>query len=233
MKLFQRIVFAALLAGLLAGAAMAAIQQWKVVPLILEAEAYETAALNAHELTAPAHDAVAWAPLDGAERIAYTVGADLLASVGFALLLAATAVLSGIEITTRNGVVWGLAGFLAFQLWPALGLPPELPGMPAADLGARQIWWWATALSAAAGFFAIARFRNWTAIGIAAVLLLLPHIVGAPQPPEEPSAVPAHLATAFAAAALATGAVFWLSVGPLLGYFTARFAQSSARRVLA
>ena len=35
MKLFQRIFFAALLAGLVSGAAMTALQQWKVAPIIL------------------------------------------------------------------------------------------------------------------------------------------------------------------------------------------------------
>ena len=34
MALFQRLFFAVLLAGLISGAAMAALQQWRVVPLI-------------------------------------------------------------------------------------------------------------------------------------------------------------------------------------------------------
>ena len=38
---FQRLFFAVLLAGLISGAAMAALQQWRVVPLIVAAEAYE------------------------------------------------------------------------------------------------------------------------------------------------------------------------------------------------
>ena len=41
MALFQRLFFAVLLAGLISGAAMAALQQWRVVPLIIAAEAYE------------------------------------------------------------------------------------------------------------------------------------------------------------------------------------------------
>jgi predicted cobalt transporter CbtA len=40
MKLFQRIFFAAVLAGLAAGLAMSAVQQWRVAPLILAAEVY-------------------------------------------------------------------------------------------------------------------------------------------------------------------------------------------------
>ena len=234
MKLFQRIFFAAVLAGLAAGLAMSALQQWKVTPLIVEAELYEAAAPAAehtHAEGTPAHehDPEAWAPQDGAERIFYTVLANVLGCIGFALLLAAASVLSGLPITAANGVIWGIGGFVAFQLAPAMGLPPELPGMPAADLGARQLWWWGTALAAGAGLLALARLRNWLGIGIAALLLLAPHVLGAPQPAgEDTSVVPAHLATAFAAAALATGALFWLTVGPLLGWLSERFDHRQA-----
>jgi cobalt transporter subunit CbtA len=234
MKLFQRIFFAAVLAGLVAGIAMAALQQWKVAPLILEAEVYETAAPaeHSHEAGTPAHehDEEAWAPQDGPERIFYTVLADILVSIGYALVLAAVAVLGGFEITARNGILFGLAGFVSVQLAPALGLPPEMPGMAAADLGARQLWWVATVLATAAGLFAVAKFRNIGAVAAAAVLMLLPHVIGAPAVPDEPTAVPAHLATAFAASAFAASALFWLTVGPLLGWFSERFARTAATR---
>lgn len=227
MKLFQRIFFAAVLAGLAAGIAMAAVQQWKVAPLIVEAELYEAAAPTAHShddataVAAHSHGEEAWAPQDGAERIFYTVLADVLVGMGFALLLAGVSVLAGIPITARNGVVWGLGGFVAFQLAPALGLAPELPGMAAADLVARQVWWVGTALATGAGLLAIAKFQSWTAIGAAAALILVPQIIGAPQiAGDHATAVPAHLATEFAAVALAAGAVFWLLCGPLLGYFS-------------
>ena len=125
-------------------------------------------------------------------------------------------------------MLWGLAGFLVFQLAPAFGLPPELPGMPAADLLSRQIWWWGCALATATAIFGIARFRNWPAIIIGGILVLIPHVIGAPPQPEEVSTVPAHLATSFAASALGTGALFWLSVGPLYGWLVERLAQRPA-----
>jgi cobalt transporter subunit CbtA len=236
MKLFQRIFFAAVLSGLAAGVAMSAVQQWQVTPLILEAEVFESAAPAAepaghsHEAGAPAHehDADAWAPQDGAERVFYTVLANLLNSIGFALLLGAVAVLAGLEITARNGIVWGLAGFAAFQLAPAFGLAPELPGMVAADLGARQLWWWATAIATGLAALGIAKFRNWPAVVVGAALILAPHIFGAPLAPDEPTAVPAHLATEFAAKSLGAGAVFWLVVGPLFGWLNERFARMPA-----
>ena len=238
MKLFQRIFFAAVLSGLAAGLAMSAVQQWRVVPLILEAENYESgAADHTHEPGTPAHshagelpdghvhDADAWAPQDGVERTFYTVLANTLGGIGFAFLLVAVSVLAGLPITARNGIIWGIGGFAAFQLAPAIGLPPELPGMAAAELGIRQAWWLGTALATGAGLIVLAKLRNWTGLGMAAVLVLAPHVIGAPAAPDDASVVPAHLATSFAANALATGALFWLLAGPLLGWLNERFAR--------
>ena len=250
MKLFQRIFFAAVLAGLAAGLVMSALQQWKVVPLILAAEVYESAEpvaehehaaastdagapaeeAHSHEAATEAHehDENAWAPQDGFERTAYTVLADILGCLAFALILVAASVVFKIEITTANGLVWGLCGWIVFHLAPAFGLPPELPGMPAADLAARQTWWWGTAIATAAAFLLVAKWRNSAAIAIAAALILVPHIIGAPAQPEEASAVPAHLATAFAASALTVSAVFWLLVGPLIGFFNELLSRADA-----
>jgi cobalt transporter subunit CbtA len=233
MALFQRLFFAVLCAGLLSGALMASLQQWQVVPLILAAEVYEgagPAAAHDHAAETTAaheHGEDEWAPADGFERSAYTVAATILASIGFAFALSAASLLTGFAVTARNGVLWGLAGFLVFQLAPALGLPPELPGMPAAEVVPRQIWWLGTALATATALYGIARFSNWGAIVIGAVLVLLPHLIGAPQPPHEPSGVPAHLATQFAAATLFTGCVSWLALGAAYGYFMDRMGAAA------
>ena len=226
MQLFQRIFFAAVLAGLVGGAAMGALQQWRLAPLILEAEVYETA--SEHDTATPAHEHAddAWAPAAGAERMLFTVAATLLAALGFAFTLAAASVLSGMEVTARNGAIWGLSGYAVFQLAPAFGLPPELPGMPTADLVARQVWWWGAALATATAIFGIARFRNWAAVVIGILLILLPHVIGAPQAArEQASAIPAHLATAFAANTLVIGAAFWIALGLLYGTLTEHFSR--------
>jgi cobalt transporter subunit CbtA len=235
MGLFQRIFFAVLLAGLISGTAMAAMHQWRVTPLIVAAEIYETAApelaAHEHEAGTPAHDhgGDEWAPQDGFERIAYTVAGDVFVALGFAFMVAAASVLTGLPVTAANGVLWGLAGFAVFQFAPALGLPPELPGMPAADVVPRQIWWAGTALATATAIYGVARFRNIVAVALAVALVLAPHVIGAPQVEgEHASAVPAHLAAAFASATLFSGAVFWLILGPLYGYFVERFARAPA-----
>ena len=92
-----------------------------------------------------------WAPQDGFERTAFTLAANVLTGIGFALLLIAVSELAGGIVDWRQGVFWGLAAFAVFTLAPGLGLPPELPAMPAAELGPRQVWWVATALSTAGG----------------------------------------------------------------------------------
>lgn len=233
MRFFQRMFFAAVLAGLVAGAAMAGLQQWRVAPLILEAEVYEDAEAAAvapgdHAAMGEHEHGEDWKPANGVERIGLTVGADVLAALGFGLLLAAASVLTGIEVTARNGVLWGLAGFAVFQLAPAFGLPPELPGMPAADLVARQIWWWGCAIATATAIFGMAKFPSWPAMVVGIVLILLPHVIGAPPQPDDASSVPAHLATSFAASALGVGAAFWMLLGPLYGYLFERFGRTAA-----
>src|SRR5258706_524177 len=73
----------------------------------------------------------------------------------FALVLAALFAFRtghGVDgIRWHEGLVWGLAGFTVFTLAPGLGLPPQLPGVPAAPLLSRQIWWVLAALAAAGG----------------------------------------------------------------------------------
>src|SRR5712671_5672692 len=149
MPVFRRLLYAALCAGLLSGIVAAGAHQIGTVPLILEAETYEEAAQHAtaqahtHDNPGAAHDnaEAGWAPENGIERALYTLAADLLAAIGFALLLAAGFTLRGGAVTWREGLFWGLAGFATFTLAPGLGLPPELPGTEAAPLFERQLWW--------------------------------------------------------------------------------------------
>ena len=89
--------------------------------------------------------------------------------------------------------MWGLAGFVVFTAAPGLGLPPELPGMPVADLTARQTWWIATAAATAGGLCLLAfRSAAWAAV-LGLALIALPHLIGAPLAPESHSEVPAAL----------------------------------------
>lgn len=241
MTIFRNVVFLAAVAGLLASLVMTALQAYATVPLILKAEIYENAGGEAagHDHGAPAADAAApaaeatapmaseaapaaeaeegWAPADGFERFAFNFLANVVSGIGFALVLVAVSEFAGGISSWRSGVLWGFAGFAVFTLAPGLGLPPELPAMPAADLEARQIWWIATVIATAAGLWLIA-FRGtvlFSVIGVA--LIVAPHIIGAPQPVSHDSPIPADLHHQFVVATTVTNLIFWALLGGLVG----------------
>ncbi len=227
--MFRRILLSALVAGLLSGLALTLVQSARVLPLVLAAEAYEAEALpHSHAGQAEPHDdqGEAWMPAPGLERLAYTLMNNLLLAVGLALLLCA--VLAWREVTGwGQGLAWGVAGFVAVNLAPAAGLPPELPGMAAAELAARQIWWLATAAASATGLALMLLRREWPLRLGGALLILAPHVVGAPHPPPgSASAVPASMAAEFAAASLATNLIFWSLLGVLAALSVGRFRET-------
>jgi cobalt transporter subunit CbtA len=247
MSIFRNVVFIAAIAGLLASLVMAAMQSFSTDPLILKAETYENAAEPAHDhgalatdATAPAsseaapvvaaheheHDEGGWAPADGFERFAFNFLANIISGFGFALILVAVSEFAGGISGWRSGVLWGFAGFAVFTLAPGLGLPPELPAMPAADLGARQVWWVATVAATAAGLALIA-FRGTVLLSILGVTLIVaPHIVGAPRPESHESPIPADLHHQFVVASTVTNLIFWALLGGLVGAIRTRFSGS-------
>lgn len=223
------IVFRAVQAGLAVGLIVAVVHQLWTVPLIQRAETYEQAAATAHDDGAGAaghdHDGGGWKPAEGLERIAFTALGDILTAIGFALLLSGAYVLSGRGVAWREGVLWGLAGFAALSLAPSLGLPPELPGMPATALGPRQTWWIATAALTAAGLALLVLHRRPWSAALAVLLIAAPHLWGAPAPSSAASAVPDSLWRSFVIAATATNLLSWLLLGALTGYLHRRDAR--------
>src|SRR3981189_465472 len=159
MSLFRSIVFSAAVAGLVVGTAVTVVQQFGTVPLIQKAEVAEraaearltagTAAVHQHA----GHDPgmAAWEPRAGLALNSFTAAANILTATGFALVLAGIYALRGRPVTWHEGLLWGLGGFIVFTAAQGLGLPPELPGVSAAPVEARQIWWIATAAATAAG----------------------------------------------------------------------------------
>ncbi len=220
MTLLRRMATAAVVAGLVAGVLLTVLQAVWVTPLLHEAERHEAPQSVAAD--AP------WSPGDGVPRLGFTALSNAVVGVGYALLLSAAMVLAaarpGAPVPdARQGLLWGVGGYVTFVLGPALGVPPELPGMPAADLGARQVWWLAAVLGTGGGLavlaFAPGRWR-WLCLP----LLLAPHLFGAPHPAgggggEGP---PATLAAHYAAAVLATLAPFWAVLGALAGWVSGR-----------
>jgi len=251
MYALRSIVFSAVVAGFAVGAAITVIQQFGTVPLILKAEVYEKAAQHVHGTAAPSpsadaavhdhsasshteheHAAEAWEPREGLERNAYTAGANVLTAIGFALILASLFAIQSGEgdeaISWYEGLVWGLAGFTVFTLAPGLGLPPELPGMPAAPLVSRQVWWILAALSTAGGLSLIFLRQTIAAAIAGLILILLPHLVGAPELENVETSVPASLSHQFVVAVTLTSLVFWSMLGGLTSIAFAYFDRPTS-----
>ena len=233
-----RLVLAALIAGMAAGIIYSGVQHVQTTPLILAAEVYETAPAHDHAAAAtdpaapaeaatpaPEHEEEEWAPADGWPRTLSTTISSMITGAGFALLLAGVSLLTGLPITPKNGLIWGICGFLAATVAPGAGLAPELPGMPTADLVLRQIWWLATIAATGAAIFLIATKRELTWLAAAVVLIALPHIIGAPQPVTHETAVPAGLAASFSANTIAASAVLWSLIGLFLGLALQKFGK--------
>ncbi|AZF11190.1 putative cobalt transporter CbtA [Pseudomonas sp. R2-37-08W] len=217
--MIKRIAQTAGFTGLLAALLLTLLQSFWVAPLILQAETFENAPAAtepAHEHAAGAaahtHDAEAWEPEDGWQRVLSTTGGNLVVAVGFALMLAGLYTLRA-PTRTAQGLLWGLAGYATFVLAPTLGLPPELPGTAAADLAQRQIWWIGTAASTAAGIALIVFGRNWLLKVLGVAILAVPHVVGAPQPQVHSMLAPEALEAQFRIASQLTNVAFWLALG--------------------
>ena len=134
MSLFRNVVFAAALSGLLAGLVLAALQSFATVPLILQAETFESAGLPAHDRgsgetaahdhgsAAPnGHGEGAWAPADGLERLSWSVAFNVVSGIGFALILVVASELagglSGGECSRPDRPMPGLGNGVVFVLW--------------------------------------------------------------------------------------------------------------------
>lgn len=233
--MLRNIVFSAFGAALIVGVAVSILQTYTTEPLILHAEEFEGAAPHDHEAPAPAassggwmaayaHEETAststattepeeWGPADGFERVAYTALANFVIGAGISLMLLGLMILKGDPIDARRGLLWGLGAFVAVSLLPALGLPPELPGTPAADILARQGWWLFAAAVSAAGVGLIAFGRDWWWWAGGVALIIAPHVIGAPVPPSHDVSYPGALAGEFVVASLVVSAALWTIAG--------------------
>jgi cobalt transporter subunit CbtA len=232
--MFRSIVLTAALAGIIAGAVVSLAQRVEVIPLIQLAETYEDAAALAQQhaqMHGPAGTYAAdttmpmaeWEPAPGLERTVYTVIANMVTSVGFALVLVAGFAIAGGRLDWRRGLLWGLGGFTAFALAPSLGLPAAPPGSAEADLVLRQLWWTGTVACTLLGLALIVFAARLPHKLAGLIVIALPHVIGAPVAGGT-AAVPPELARDFALASLATALVFWMVLGGLAGHLFRRFA---------
>lgn len=214
MIVLRRLLIAGVLAGAIAGVVVAVIHQVVAVPMIVRAEALE----NAPPPTE-------WWPADGFERTSLTFVSDIVVGIGTALLLLAAYTVWG-SADWRRGVYWGLAGFVAFSLWPGLALVPNLPGDALAPHVQRYVWWGVTAVAAAGGLALLFLGRRPALVAVGLLLLLAPQIYGAPQPTQYDSVIPESLARQFALTVHLSNFAFWTLLGGLTGFFHERFRQA-------
>lgn len=231
--MFRRMVLNSLLVGLFAGLLLSGIQIVAVNPIIFAAESYEMpdlVALDAHDHEGHDHHGQeAWTPQDGAERTFYTVVSNVLAGIGFALVLAALMSQFQSRLTLMKGLIWGAGGYIAFFLAPAVGMPPEIPGIEAPPVEYRQLWWMAAVIGVGTGllvlFFAPLKFK---AVGVLLAatpyLLPIPHVPGPtfiyPDPAEVEQLKALHQQFIFATAG--ANLVFWIALGVICAWFLSR-----------
>lgn len=209
----QYILFAAIIAGTLTGIFFTGIQQLQVIPLIQQAQTYESGeSVEQHGHANSAHDNG-----ETLGRHLSNLRANVLAGIGFALLLASAIILSK-HTGWRKGVYWGVAGYLCFFVAPALGLAPKLPGTIGAQLDYRQAWWVATVTTTAIGLGLLIFAKHILLKSLGLVFIAMPHVIGAPLPEEAYSSAPEQLGHDFIVASAMANAAFWIVLGTLSGY---------------
>jgi cobalt transporter subunit CbtA len=239
--LFRRIILNALLVGIVASFVFSLLQVYVVNPIIFASETYEVPEApteHSHEGEEAghvhSHGEDAWAPEDGFERTAYTMSANVFAGIAYASILLAVMSQLSLQGLTRasllKGLAWGAGGFIVFFGAPAIGIPPEIPGIEAAPVEHRQVWWLLAAGGVATGLlvlvFAPLKFK---ALGLLAIAL--PYIVSAPHPEgpafthPDPAAVEAltDLHQQFIIATSVSNLLFWLVMGVMSAWVLNRW----------
>lgn len=220
-QMLRQILTSAVFAGVAAGVLAALLQLWLVVPLIMEAELYESGA-RVHFATDGSTQSDRGAPSVWEEptRHLYTIGFSAVTFSAYAFLLVAGFALAsrfGHAVTVRGGAVWGLCGAIVVAIAPAAGMPPELPGAIGAEVGPRQLWYLTCVLCTIAGLGAIAFGNSGIVALIGAAIIAVPHLIGAPHLDTYFGVAPSELASEFVARVLGVATISWV----LLGLFAA------------
>lgn len=228
--MFSKILTSALLSGAIAGMFIGVLNLIFTQPLLMTAELYESGAVVHFTAQASASQIP---NIEGIEttRLILFLAFSVFLYCGYALVMTsgfAMAEEQGRVMSVQNGFLWGLAGFVIVQLAPALSLAPELPGFAKVDIGARQLWYFATLACAAVSVLLIVMGpRIWyKAAGV--LLFFAPHIIGAPMPEAFSGPIPPEIAALFATRSLGIGFLGWCALGVLCGYFWTSTGQEDA-----
>ena len=220
---FRNLVLSAVAIAIIAGLFLSLYQHFLITPIILASEVYEVIDPTAQGIVED------WRPEEGLERSSFSFMANFLVCFGYALLLL-TAMATKESMKLAQGFIWGIAAYLSLFVAPALGLAPEIPGMEAAHLEGRQIWWLLTVLLTALGLWSIA-YQGLILKGIGVLLLIIPHLIGAPQPERhgfvttDPEAINTltHLWHHFILQTSIANGLLWLIIGLFAAFLSVKF----------
>jgi len=234
-RLFTSAVFAGLIAGLIA----VLLQFTLVEALILEGEEYEKGnkshyggvlVINeALEASGEVAVEIEEEPENLLKRYVLTFFADFIVFVGWGLIMVAGFAVAdkfNCKVTVKDALLWGIAGFTAVHMAPAIGLAPELPGTPAAELELRQLWWVTTVIATALALALLAYGRSALFVVIGLALLIAPHLIGAPRLDGYAGLAPPELSGEYVARSLAVSMAIWAALGLAAGYFWNRNADA-------
>jgi cobalt transporter subunit CbtA len=246
---FRNILLSAIVVGVFSGLLYGLFQHYQISPIIYAAEAYEVEdavewpAAHGHTETTGHHEhnEEAWGPEDGAERIGYTIGADIAIGIAYALFMISLMALHNLKankpkLTMLTGAAWGIASMVIFFAAPAMfGLHPEVPGTEAAALENRQGWWTLCVSLTAAGIAVLYYVPLKFKLG-GLILAIMPHMIGAPMPEHhtfantDPLAIEALtlLTTQFYLFTAVGMGLFFVLLGALSGLAVQRFVKLDA-----
>lgn len=122
------------------------------------------------------------------------------------------------QVRWREAALWGLAGFVALALLPALSTPPSLSEISPEG---RSFWWLAAAAGAVFGLALLAFGRRWRWFGL--VPALLPPVL-APESAIE--AEDSMLPPGFMLVDLGLDLLFWLALGLGTAWVLRRMSQA-------
>ena len=229
--MLKHILTSAVFAGIAAGVFAAIINLWAVIPMVMEGELYESGD-RVHFATdgSPQSDAGSPSIFGEPSRHIMPAAFSIVTFTGYAFLMIAGIALAeryGHRLSLRQGLIWGLCGFITFQLAPAMGMPPQLPATPGPEVESRQLWWALTVICTAIALGLIAFGKSVLMFVIAGALLFAPHVIGAPRLDTYFGFAAPELAAHFAGASLAATGLTWSVLGLACAWFWLRLQRES------
>jgi cobalt transporter subunit CbtA len=229
--MLQRLLISSLIAGFFAGVVVTFLHLLLIQPMIDQAEVYELLSsvdmMDIHEVhnhneEGHHHNEEVGVRIFGydLERTIFSFIANTLIATGFSFFFASALTLINYSLDYKRILLIGFFGFLSFCLLPSISISPQPPGTLQADIMLRQFLWLLTASFSVIGLglFIYKKEIKWRIINF--VMLIIPHIVIILFIKVNPvNNLPSDLVFKFIFSTIASGAVLWLMLSIVMGYF--------------